>query len=195
MNTNFARKMGLLALLSGILVVISSAIHPATEDPTSILSDMWVPAHFLGWVGFSLSVLGWIGVYEVISSKSGQLGLWGFKLLVLGCVFLAGIYFVAFSIEPILAANTPAVLETIANSSTNLFIFIVSVFVLGSVLFGYEVFRSKMLNKWGGALLIIGSIIAFAAFLLSYPEKVIGAGIAVFGLGQVLLGYSVWKKK
>ena len=66
---NFVRNAGLILLVAGILAVVGFAIHPPEENAQTILESNWTYAHALGWIAFSLSVLGWMGVHEIMSKK------------------------------------------------------------------------------------------------------------------------------
>ena len=104
---------------------------------------------------------------------------------------------IAFLVEPLVATNAPSLLETFAGNQQflNTLIFIVTVFAAGGVLFGLSIVRTKILPVGAGALIIIGSLVVIGALLAGVSEFYINMGGIVFGLGQVWLGYAVWKKR
>lgn len=194
-SESLIRQIGLIAVLAGVLSILGFAIHPPTEDIAAVLSDAWVPAHVLGWLGFILAMVGWTGVYLKQASKAGALGRLGFFLLFLGTGMVVGIFFEAFAIDPIIASNAPSLGEVIAASPLLLiFLAVIIVFVIGAVLFGVSVIQAKVFPRSAGVLTILGSLIVLVAVLAALPEKIADTGGVIFGLSQVWLGYALWKR-
>ncbi len=75
------------------------------------------------------------------------------------------------------------------------FIAVVLFFTVGGILFGAAIVRARVLPRVGGLLLLASSLFLLVTVLANMPEKVSDAGGAVFSLGLILLGRSLWSMK
>jgi len=182
----------MLSIVSGVISAVGFLIHPATEDIPGIMSPYWAPAHGLLWVGFTIALIAFVGIYAYQSEKSGALGLVGFVITIIGVALWTGIFLVATVVEPILASQAPQVLEgQFSEVGFTVILLALGVFVLGVVLFGASIVRTKVFPRAAGALLMIGALMLLVAGLVNAPEKIADATGVVFNVGQVWLGYAL----
>lgn len=186
---------GVASVLAGILLIGGFALHPAGEDATFGTDPLWVPAHGLLWIALTIALLGWIGLYTVHASKAGTLGMIAFVITILGTSLASWIFSSDVTYVPVIAEQSPGLFQKIFNQS-HILIGVVSVLVwiLGNILFGVSVIRTKVFPNWAGILLIVGSLIIPAAYLTGLPEKVVAIGGWLVGASQIWLGYDLLRK-
>ena len=62
---------------------------------------------------------------------------------------------------------------------------------IGGVLLGIAIWRSQVLWKWGGLLLIVSSVVGIPAFLDQKAFQLIGTPLS--GLAMVVIGVDLWR--
>src|SRR5689334_18495083 len=167
-------------------------LHPNGEDATFGTDPFWVPAHGLLWLAFTIALLGWIGLYLFQASKSGRLGVIAFAIIIVGTSLASWIFSSDVTYVPAIAAQSPALFEKI-NTNTHILIGVASVlsWVVGMVLFGVSIIRTRVFSRWAGILLILGTAGVPIAYLTGLPEKVVIGGPILAGIGQIWLGYEL----
>jgi hypothetical protein len=50
------------SVAAGLLLIAGFGLHPAREDPTFATDELWIPAHSLLWLAFTIAPLGWIAL-------------------------------------------------------------------------------------------------------------------------------------
>jgi hypothetical protein len=190
----FFRVSGIVLILAALLIVTGFALHPAGEDATHGTEPLWVPAHGLLWLGYTIALLGWIGAYMAQASKSGKFGVFAFSLLIIGTSLTTWIFSSDVTFVPVIAAETPALFQKIF-SPAHLALGIGSVltWVVGSVLFGISIIRANVFPRWTGVVLIIGTAAVPIAYLTGLSVRVIAVAAAVTAAGQIRIGYTLLK--
>jgi hypothetical protein len=185
---------GIASALAGVLLIAGFGLHPTGEDPTFGIDPLWVPAHGLLWVAFTIALLGWIGLYIVQASRAGRLGTAAFVVIILGTSIASWIFSSDVTYVPVIAAQSPGLFAQILNPS-HILIGVLSVltWILGNVLFGFSIIRSSVFPKWAGVLLVIGSLVIPVAYLIGLPEKVVAIGGLLVGVSQIWLGSDVFR--
>jgi hypothetical protein len=183
---------GAANILAALLMMAGFLLHPAGEDQTFGTDPLWVPAHGLLWLAFTVALLGWVGVYVVQASQAGRLGVFAFALLLMGTSLASWVFSSDVTYVPVIAAEAPTLFQQI-NSGSNIVIGMVSVLTwsLGMVLFGISVVRAKFFPRWTGMLLVIGTIGIPIAYLIGLPVKAVAGAAILSGLGQFWLGYEL----
>jgi hypothetical protein len=150
-------------------------------------------------------MLGIAGIYARQVKEAGGLGLAGLLLLEVMWTLTAAFQFAEAFILPLLATTAPAFVEGFlgitsgATSETNLGLLptvfsLTSVFyLLGGVLFGTATFRARILPRWAGAALAIGTVAPLAFALL--PHEFMRVAAVPFGLSLAWLGYALWSAR
>jgi hypothetical protein len=182
---NAILKLGGVAAMAAALVMIAGfLIHPAGEDATHGTDPHWIPAHALLWLGFTLALIGWIGLYIAHASKAGTIGVISTVIVILGTSFASWIFSSDVTFVPVIAAESPLLFKKIFTTR-HIMLGIVSVltWVLGEVLFGLSVIRAKVFPRPAGILLIVG--------LAKFSVHVVAVGALIAGAGQIWLGYEL----
>ena len=186
---------GVMGAFAGLLLIIGFALHPAGEEAVFGTDPLWVPAHAFLWAAFTLALLGWIGLYVFHASKAGGLGVLAVVVAILGTGLASWIFSSDVTFVPVIAEQSPGLFQRIFNQS-HILIGVVSVltWVLGNILFGVSLIRTKAFPNWAGILLIAGSLIIPIAYLTGLPEKVVALGGWLIGASQIWLGYDLLLK-
>ena len=115
-------------------------------------------------------------------------------------LFVFGLDYSEVFIFPTLAVEFPEVVERYGDGTSMpsvAFAFPVTglVFLIGFVLFPYELFKRSAIDLKTAMTTIVGTVI-FAAGLSGYlPMFVVRTGSVFFGAGLVLLGVSLWRTR
>ena len=200
---DLSRWSGIACVLAGLLIVLTTLVHPSRETLEIILEQelRLVTAHWLSTFSCGFLLLGLPGLYAAQSERAGRLGLVSFLMLFFGTLFLAVSGNNAF-IAPVLAAQAPAMLDAI-NAYPPVValngLWIVG-FFLGFIFFGIATLRARVLPRQTGILMIIGSplnVVGAVMGLLVFEAFWIVAilGALALGLGLVWAGYSLWSSK
>ncbi len=183
------------SIVSGVLLIAGFALHPAGEDATHGIDPLWVPAHGLLWLAFTLALLGWIAVYTAQATKAGRLGITAFVVIILGTSLASWIFSSDVTFVPVIAAESPELFKKIFSGG-HLAIGIASVltWVTGSILFGISIVRARVFPRWTGVLLAAGTLVVPIAYLAGFSVRVAGAGATLAGVAQIYLGYDLLRK-
>ena len=198
--SNLIRWAGLSAMIAGICYVLVGVFHPANVA-SSVITTQWVVVHYLACAMCFFGVLGMAGLYARQVKESGWLGLVGFVLLSLWFVLIMGFTFVEAFILPRVATAVPAFVEgwmgmLVGPASKfdlgvmpTLWTLSGPIYILGGLLFGIGTFRARILPRWAGVLLAVGTLMAPIAALLpnaSQPKIAIPVGLALAWMGYAL---------
>src|SRR5664279_514812 len=145
------------------------------------------------------------GLYARQAEESGWLGLVGFVLLSLWFVLVMGFTFVEAFVLPHVATAAPAFVEgwmgmLVGPASKfdlgvmpTLWTLTGPIYILGGLLFGIGTFRARILPRWAGILLAVGTAIGPVAILFP-PEYQPKVAVPV-GLALAWLGYALWSER
>jgi hypothetical protein len=184
---------GVASVLAGILLIFGFVLHPAGEDPTFGTDPLWLPAHGLSWVALTIALLGWIGLYIIQASRAGGFGTIAFVVIIFGTSLASWIFSSGVTYVPVIAAQSPELFPQIENQTILLGIVSVLSWILGNVLFGVSVIRSRVFPEWAGVLLIIGSLVIPVAYLTGLSVRVVAIGGLLVGVSQIWLGYDLFR--
>lgn len=192
---------GLAAIAAGLLYASIQFVHPA-EEVANVTGSTWAIVHYLTVAMGVLGLAGITGMYLKQVKETGLLGLSGFLLL--GLFYLAVIansFMEAFVLPP-LAEQAPDIATDIlgifggaaADGSLGplegISTFAFAVYFLGGLTFGTAIFRARILARWAGILLAVGSV--STALLPLFPHAVGRFAALPVGLAVAWLGYSLW---
>lgn len=201
---NLIRWAGLSAMVAGICYVLVGMFHPLNVL-SSVTTTRWAIVHVLASAMCFFGLLGMAGLYARQAEKSGWLGLAGFILLSLWLALILGFTFVETFILPRLATEAPRFVEdflgmfTGAASEMNLGVLPTLwtlsglLYILGGLLFGIATFRTRILPRWAGILLAVGTTFGPVAALFP-PEYQAKVAVPV-GIALVWLGYALWSER
>jgi cellulose synthase/poly-beta-1,6-N-acetylglucosamine synthase-like glycosyltransferase len=172
---------------------------------SSVTSTRWQLVHVLACAVSFFGLLGMAGLYARQAVKSGWLGLAGYVLFSLWLVLIMGFSFVEAFILPRVATASPSFVHAWMGMFTGpkgsfdlgvlptIWTLTGPVYILGGLLFGVATFRSRILPRWAGALLAVGTVLAPIASQLpnaSQPKVAIPVGVAL-----AWLGYALWSER
>jgi hypothetical protein len=165
----------------------------------SLAQPLFPTAHLVVFLGEVCLLFGLPGLYTSIAPKTGLLGLLGFVLYFFANATLASFVtaYEAF-IVPVLAADpTTSALVAPGGAIPSSAPFAVLqglgglVYMLGLVVLGVAVFRSRVMPRWTGALMAASPIF----LLLPVPEAPVLTGLLIElprGLAVAGMGYALF---
>jgi hypothetical protein len=200
-SANLIRLAGLSALIGGLSYVLVGVFHPANV-PASVTKTRWETVHMIACAMSFFGLLGLAGIYARQAVKSGWLGLIGFVMLSFWFVLIMGFSFVEAFILPHPGTVTPAFIEGwmgMFNGNPSpvdlgvlptIWTLTGPVYILGGLLFGIATYRARILPRAAAVLLVLGTVLAPVAKLLSLsaqPKIAIPMGLALAWLGYALM--------
>jgi len=206
-SSKVIRWAGLAAMGAGILYITIQAIHPL-DVFSSVTTAQWAITHYLSIVMDILAMLGIAGLYTRQVEKSGWLGLAGYLLFSGFWAFSVALHFIEAFISPVVANVAPKFVEGLlgmvaGNASEinlgalptvyGLLIGVVG-YVLGGLLFGIATFRARVLPRWAGGLLAIGTLLpVLLSSVVHHPfDRLFAVPV---GLALAWLGYALWSER
>jgi hypothetical protein len=203
-GSKMIRVAGLAAMGAGILYITIQAIHPL-DVLSSVTTVQWATTHYLSIVMDLLAMLGIAGLYAKQVEKSGWLGLVGYLLFSGFWAFSVALHFIEAFISPVVATVAPKFVEGLLGmvnghaTEINLgalptvygLLIGLGMYVIGGLLFGIATFRARVLPRWAGGLLALGTILPpLLSSMVHHPYDrffAVPVGLALAWLGYALL--------
>jgi hypothetical protein len=203
--TTLTRLSGLALIAAFALTLTGGILHPViggdSHAAPSLAQPLFSMAHLLIFLGEICLLMGLPGLYARIAPRTGLLGLFGFVLYFFANATLASFVsaYEAF-IVPVLAID-PATSALVAPGgaipSSAPFAVLQEigglVYMLGLVVLGIAVFRSRVMPRWTGVLMAASPIF----LLLPIPEAPILSGLLIElprGLAVAGIGYTLFAR-
>jgi hypothetical protein len=201
--TTLTRLSGLALILAAALSLAGGTLHPVIGGESHGAAALALPgfasAHLLLYLGGVTLLLGLPGLYARIAPRAGVLGLVGFVLYFVTNATLTTFLpaYEAF-VASVLAAD-PATRDLVApggvipNSTSFAVLQGVGgpLYMLGLLLLGIAVARSRVLPRWSGVLMAVAPIF----LLLPVPEMPVLTGLLIElprGLAVAAMGYALF---
>jgi hypothetical protein len=200
--TGLIKAAGAAAAVAGAIFIAVQINHPATDTFTTETTQ-WVARSCAKTVMAALALAGITGIYLRQYRKAGLLGLIGYL------VFAAG-YLALFSVEVIAAAALPNLVHTqpgfvndvvvAASGGTptgdigglqTVFNLAGAGYILGGLIFGIALFRTRILARWAAALLAVSTVGTAALAVL--PDSFNRPFAVPEGIALIALGVSLWR--
>jgi hypothetical protein len=200
--TGLIKAAGAAAAVAGAIFIAVQINHPATDTFTTETTQ-WVARSCAKTVMAALALAGVTGMYLRQYRKAGLLGLIGYL------VFAAG-YLAMFSVEVIAAAVLPNLVHTQPGFVNDLVVAaaggtptgdiggLQTVFdlagagyILGGLIFGIALFRTRILARWAAALLAVSTVGTAALAVL--PDSFNRPLAVPEGIALIALGVSLWR--
>lgn len=203
-NQNLIRWSGPAAIVAGLSYALVGILH-LPNVVAAVTTMPWMVVHVLAMATSIFGLFGLAGLYARQAEKSGWLGLVGYILLSLWLALILGFTFVEVFILPALATAAPTFVagwlgmfngtasEIGLGSLPTLWLLTGPIYILGGILFGIATFRARILPRWAGVLLAIGTAMGPLAALLPLdlqPKVAVPVGVAL-----IWLGYSLWSDR
>jgi len=204
-SRNFSRTLAGIGLIAGpALFVISTILSPAWEDDTAeylaeVADDkgLYLVSSLLFTIGGMFLIAGALGIIKLMRrGRKVTLGQVAGFLLVLGATATTAFYVIsAFDIEMVDEAANRAEMVALserAEESTAALIFFIPYFflgfVLGMILLGIAVIRSKVVPVWAGIVLLVAVVVLFVS---GEGQAMSVVGNALVMVGLVPLGLKI----
>lgn len=182
MNLAILRLGSFTSILSGILLICAHSLNFGAGEFGSVLGTLLV------FIAHLLLVFAIFGLYFHQGERNGLLGFLAMLLTNIGNIIVTAIVFVELSQASMKKSSqvlTTPVTEPLSTFGPLLF-------VLGMILLGISIISGKVLPKWSGYLLLVGTIVFAAASVFSHNQTTIEVIGAIFtGAGFILAGASV----
>ncbi len=206
-SSKLIRWAGLAAMGAGIIYITIQAIHPL-DVFSSVTTARWANVHYLSIVMDILAMLGIAGIYARQVEKSGWLGLAGYLVFSGFWAFSVALHFIEAFISPVVANVAPKFVEGLLGMVNGhatefnlgalptvygLLIGLV-MYVIGGLLFGIATFRARVLPRWAGGLLALGTLLpVLLSSVVHHPfDRIFAVPV---GLALAWLGYALWSER
>ena len=202
-NATLERLSGLALMAAFVLSLAGGLLHPIvgheSHSAASISHPGFPVAHLLVFLGGAFLLIGLPGLYARIAPGAGILGLLGFALYFLAnATIVQGFAAYEAFVAPVLASEpaTGGVVEPdgVLASSTP-FTLLQGVggaaLMLGMLLLGISIVRSRAFPSWTGALLAAAPVL----LLVPVPETPVLTGLLIEaprGLAVAAIGYALF---
>ena len=218
-------RIGSIAFLVGVVItIVSTAIHPSSEDPANHLlviaeyasDDSWIAVHIGQFAGVIMVFAGgFVALYRLlVQSESGMdsiLAWIGLALVIMttsAFAVLQAVDGIAFkmAVDSWVAAppEEKAITFRVAEGIRFIEYGTNSIFRIlqgtAAVIFGVAIVKSKLLSKWiGGAGVVIGAVTIYAGLEVAYLgfgglTTTIGISMIIYFIWVGILGGLMWKK-
>jgi hypothetical protein len=199
MRASLTRLAGLGGVIGGFALAASYLAHPSSASPETVASAAWIWIH----VGFMISLVAGVflltALFSIYQSHSGTFaGAVGYVLSTISLMFVFGLDYSEIFIFPVLAVEYPEVVERYGDGTSMpsvAFAFPLTglAFLVGFVLFSYELLRKSSVDPYSAIVTIIGTIVFAAGLSGVLPMLVVRIGSVIFGLGLVMLGIGLMR--
>ncbi len=200
--TTLTRVSAVAATLAGLAYIAIQFIHPA-DVIESLSTPLWVQVHILSFAEAVLALIGLTGIYFVQARKAGILGLIAYALFAFFFVLQAAFNFAEAFIAPLIAQSAPQLAVdfvglfgryapvTDLGALAALPTVGAALYVVGAILLGIVVIRSRVLARGAGILLIAAAVATPIAGVL-LPHALERMAAVPMGAALVWLGVSLW---
>jgi hypothetical protein len=129
----------------------------------------------------------------------GMSGFVGCALAIIALVFVAGLDYSEIFIFPTLAVEYPEVVVRYGDGTSMpsvAFAFPITglLFLIGFVLFGWQLYAVSAVARLASIVTIVGTVVFAAGLSGMLPMLVVRTGAVIFGAGLALLGMSLWRQ-
>ncbi len=200
------RLSGLALMAAFALSLAGGLLHPIvgheSHSATSISHPGFPVAHLMVFLGGAFLLIGLPGLYVSIAPRAGILGLLGFTLYFLAnATIVQGFAAYEAFVAPVLASD-PATSGVIAPdgalASSMPFALLQGLggvaLMLGMLLLGISIVRSRVFPAWAGALLASAPVL----LLVPVPETPVLTGLLIEaprGLAVAAIGYALFNRR
>jgi hypothetical protein len=192
-NTLF-RVAGLSLALGGMLGPFGHLVlHPPSHALEYQGTSQWVVAHAVLTLSWILILFGLFGLYGHLHQRMGLIGLLGFALVSVLCLYEAATYaFDAFTL-PAIKTTFPGEVATAPNGSFQQFPnepFLGFSEPIGLLLFGIAIFRSRFAQRWSGIALAASVLLILVGISLGHSPLHLERAIPiVFSINSLVFAW------
>jgi hypothetical protein len=190
------------AAVAGSIFMAVQIGHPATDTFTTD-TGQWVARSCAKIVMAALAVAGIAGMYLRQYRQAGLVGLVGYVVFTAGYLAMFSVEVIAATVLPNLVDTEPGFVNDVVVAAAGgkpegdigalqtLFNLAGAGYLVGGLLFGIALFRTRVLSRWAAALLAVSTVgTASLAFL---PDAFNRPMAVPQGVALVALGVSLWR--
>ena len=201
-------RLGAVSLaIGGVLFVLYPAIRPFSDETSlqgaaAFASTAWILAHMLATVGFTLVMLGLLGLYLALRTTAAEgIGLWTLVagLLAVGLIlpFYGGEAFGLHAIgaEALRQHSLALVgLAGVVRSGPELIMFLIGLLLLAAsgIMAAVAIWRSRTFAKWSGVAFAVGFALYIPQFFGNQPIRVAHGLLVTVGCLWIAAG--MWQE-
>ena len=201
-SSSLTKAAGAAGAVAGAIFIAVQINHPATDTFTTETSQ-WVARESAKIVMAGLALAGITGMYLSQYRKAGLLGLVGYLVFAAGYLGMFSVQVIAAAVLPNLVDTQPGfvndVVAAAAGGTPNgdigglqtLFNLTGAGYILGGLIFGIALFRTRVLARWAAALLAVSTVGTAALAVL--PESFNRPMAVPEGIALIALGVSLWR--
>ncbi len=192
------RLSGLSLILGGITLFVHYATHPQGESAPYVAMPLWIPSHVLGFVAWSLILMGLVGLYLRQAEKAGLFGFLAFVFAFVSGMASGGGGLWGGAVFQVLYPNAGDPGGPLFTSpGARLVVDLLGIWILAFVLFALSTLRARVLPRAGAWLVMpaaLMAVLAVALFPFGSPVQYYIADVAsaILGLGLIMWGYALW---
>ena len=201
-STTLTRAAGVAAIAAGLIFIGVQINHPASDTFTTETTQ-WVAREWAKIAMAALALAGITGMYLRQYRKAGLLGLVGYLVFAAGYLAMFSVEVIAAVVLPNLVNSEPGFVNDVVAAANGgaangdigalqvLFGLMGAGMIVGGVVFGIALFRTRVLARWAAALLAAstGALAALAVL----PESFNRPLAVPVGLALISLGVSLWR--
>jgi hypothetical protein len=188
---------GIANVIGGVFVAMAYVLHPPEAPPDVVASSLWLVVH----AGFMISLLG--GIFALMAflacylkAGGGLSGTVGCAMAITSLVFIFGLDYSEVFIFPTLATEFPEVVwkygdGTIMPSVAFAFPLSGIFFLIGYILFSFQLSKTNCISRESAALLILGTLVFGIGLSGLVPMVIVRIGAVLFGAGLIWTGLSL----
>jgi hypothetical protein len=199
-SSNLTKAAGAAAVVAGAIFIAVQINHPSHDSFTTETTE-WVARSCAKMVMAALALVGIAGMYLRQHREAGFVGLVGYLVFTVGYLAMFSVQVMAAAVLPNLVDTEPGfvndVVAAAAGGTPNgdiggiqtLFNVAGAGYLLGGLIFGIALFRTRVLARWAAALLAVATVSTAALAVLPHSFDrpfAIPTGIAFIGLGVSL---------
>jgi hypothetical protein len=200
--TGLTKAAGAAAAVAGAIFVAVQIKHPATGTFTTETTQ-WVARSVAKTVMAALALAGITGIYLRQYRKAGILGLVGYLVFAAGYLAMLSVEVIAAAVLPNLVDTEPGFVNDVVVAASGgtpngdigglqtLFYLAGAGYILGGLMFGTALFRTRVLARWAAALLAVST--GATAALAVLPDSFNRPFAVPEGIALIALGVSLWR--
>lgn len=201
-TTTLMRGTAVAAIGAGVLFIGVQIGHPHLDAESVTTTEVVLR----NWAKVLMAVLGLVGItglYLRQVRQSGVLGLIGYVVLGVGYLLITSTVLAAANILPTIAGAETAYVNDVITAikggtpdgdiGTLRTLLRVQdlTYLAGGVIFGFALFRARVLARWATALLAVGGLITVVVSVL--PDPFYRLVAVPNGIALIVLGISLWR--
>lgn len=190
------------AAVAGAIFIAVQIGHPGTDTFTTE-TGQWVARSCAKIVMATLALAGITGMYLRQYRQAGLIGLVGYVVFAAGYLAMLSVEVIAATVLPNLVDTEPGFVDDVVSAAAGgtpdgdigalqaLFNLAGAGYMLGGLLFGIALFRTRVLTRWAAALLAVSTVGTAALALL--PDAFNRPLAVPEGIALIALGISLWR--